>query len=175
MSDSITRKRSYVKIKCTRGMVALVDPEFAYLKKFKWHGRERCGIRYASRNEKREDGSYATISLHREVMGLKAGDPFVDHIDGDGLNCRKSNLRIATAEDNARNISGENRSRKTSKYLGVSWDRGAYRACLWVNGRSRHLGRFKTQEEANKARLKAEREEWGITPRRAKAHEGAGL
>lgn len=64
--------------------------------------------------------------MHRPVMNARDHEQ-VDHINHDGLDNRKENLRIVTNSQN-----GMNRrltSANTSGYKGVSFDRGAYRAC----------------------------------------------
>lgn len=78
----------------------------------------------------------------------------VDHANGDGLDCRRSNLRVASHAENVRNA----RSRKgTSKFKGVSFSKGGWRAALRVNYKTVHLGRFETEEEAAVAHDEAAR------------------
>ena len=56
-------------------------------------------------------------------------DQFVDHINGNTLDNRRSNLRFATSSENLHNIGCRKTKGRTSKYLGVSWDSRAY----WVS------------------------------------------
>lgn len=79
------------------------------------------------------------------------GWPLVDHINGDGLDNRRQNLREATRQQNAMN---QRRSRRnTSGFKGVSFFKrtGRYRAYIGFDGAARHLGYFDTPEEAARA------------------------
>lgn len=84
------------EIRLSKGGVALVDDEdFGRL------NLHRRGI-YAVRGRKREDGSWTSLAMHREVFGAKSGTE-VDHLNGNGCDNRKINLRIATRKENCRN------------------------------------------------------------------------
>lgn len=63
--------------------------------------------------------------LHRIIMNAQPGQ-FVDHINGNTMDNRKSNLRFATKQENARNTNGNPTRRKYSKYHGVSFKRNSY-------------------------------------------------
>lgn len=72
----------------------------------------------------------------------------VDHIDGDGLNNCRSNLRVATAAGNARN---RRKSQRSPGYKGVMYDpkgKRHWRAYIRCDGKKRHLGSFATAQEA---------------------------
>lgn len=89
--------------------------------------------------------------LHRLILGLAPDDPrTVDHIDGDPLNNRRSNLRIATVAENAQNQGSRG---GYSSYRGVSWDasRGKWIATAMLNGRRTTIGRFVDEDEAGEA------------------------
>ena len=110
----------------------------------------------ARRRADGETGNAKTVRLHRVIMKARPGEE-VDHIDGDGLNCHRSNLRIATNPQN-----GWNRTRVlTSKRdqtlpVGVYWNKASkkFSASLCKLGKHIHLGLFKTQLEAAEARRK---------------------
>src|ERR1700733_15352358 len=111
------------EIPLTKGYVALVDDaDFERVNRLKWTATE-CH---------RKDGSvkkvYAyrmvgrkTVFLHRFLLGLPPGrKPQVDHHDGDGLNCQRQNLRVASNAENSRNR-GKTTFKKSSRFKGVHW------------------------------------------------------
>ena len=91
------------------------------------------------------------LLLHRILLSPPM-DMEVDHINGDRLDCRRSNMRIVTHRHNRQN-QGPNKGVKRpnrSGYRGVSWvkDRGSWLAQSAVNGKPVNLGRYDTREEA---------------------------
>jgi hypothetical protein len=95
-----------------------------------------------NRNEER-------IYLHRYVLGLKKGDKQqCDHISGDRLDNRRSNLRFATASQNGQNSNGWSRS--SSAYRGVSWNvrQQKWQAYATINRVQHYLGVFADELEA---------------------------
>ena len=101
------------------------------------------------------DGQYK-IYMHRLICGVQKDCSLqIDHIDGDGLNNRSANLRVATASQNQRNQ--RKKSNNTSGYKGVSFHKSIsrYTARIWHDGRQLHIGSFKTAEEAAAAYAKA--------------------
>lgn len=99
-----------------------------------------------------------TVYLHRLITGAKRGE-HVDHIDGNGLNNSRSNLRLCTQSQNNANCY---RANKTG-FRGVVKDptRERYEARIWVNGRRVRVGWFKTKEEAARARDRRAAEIYG--------------
>lgn len=107
-----------------------------------------CGGKvYAQRSVRQPDGSYKTERLHTFLTGW----PLVDHINGDGLDNRRANLRPATASQN--NANKKISRRNTSGYKGVAWHAasGRWRAYLGVNGKQKSLGYFADPAEAGRA------------------------
>ena len=94
---------------------------------------------------------------HRLVFLYMEGDipSFVDHINGDKLDNRWSNLRPATIMSNACNVG--KKSSNTSGYKGVYWDKRRQKWCSKINveSRNKHIGYFTTKEEAYRAYCKA--------------------
>lgn len=138
-------------IPLTKGQFAQVDDEdFDYLNQFKW----RCVNNYAVREDyahikKGGNGKTVSTSIHREI--LKAADgQIIDHIDRNGLNCQKSNLRFANRSQNGANR--KSTAGSTSKYLGVHFDKwsGKWRAAITYNKKCLNLGRFNCEVEAAK-------------------------
>lgn len=72
----------------------------------------------------------------------------VDHIDGDGLNNQRSNLRVVTRRQNLRN-QRRKAANATSQFLGVCWDRSRQRWIASIDGR--HIGRFYDEDTAARA------------------------
>jgi hypothetical protein len=73
----------------------------------------------------------------------------VDHINGNTLDNRKSNLRVATSSENLQNIKHKQKN-KSSKYIGVNYNKRAkkYKATITYNSTAFFLGYFKTEDEA---------------------------
>lgn len=135
------------EIPLNHGKVALVDDEdYVNLSKYKWRARNPYKqLWYAVRDSSRKLGKPRTISMHVEIMGTPKGRD-TDHINGDGLDNRRENLRVCTHREN-----GQNRHQiKTSKYPGVSWEkyRRKWRAAITVNGKTNHIGLFEVEEDA---------------------------
>lgn len=137
-----------IEIPLTRGMVALVDDEDAPLARMKWAALKTNtrGLFYAVRNL-RSGGLY----LHRVVLGITDPRVRVDHRNGDGLDCRRANLRVATPTQNARNARAHRDCR--SGFKGVSYHpaTGKWVARIFRNGVCRSLGLHATPEAAARA------------------------
>jgi hypothetical protein len=137
------------EIPLTKGCVALVDDEdYEELSKYKWYawGGIVSRTAYAQRNIKRMDGN-TTIFMHRSIVIVPHG-MVIDHIDGNGLNNQRSNLRICTRSENMRNQ--QLHRNNTSGFKGVGWDakRGFWKASIKIEGRQVHLGTFHDKRKA---------------------------
>ncbi len=109
----------------------------------------------------RPAGFKTSTTLHRWlILDGVAGKEVVDHIDGEKLNNRRSNLRVCSQADNAKNTRlGRN---NTSGAKGVSQDaNGRWRARIWKDRREIRIGTFDTVEEAQAAYDKAAAEMHG--------------
>jgi hypothetical protein len=100
------------------------------------------------------NGRWSAARMHREIFGACDGQ-LVDHVDGDGLNNRRSNLRIATRAENNRNAAV--RKDNTSGFKGVHWHKGdgRWQAQIRVAGKRIRLGAFDTPEAAHAAYCEA--------------------
>ena len=143
------------EIVLTQGKVALVDDEdFELVSQWKWCAMRGKHTWYAVRGC--ADGK--SVLMHREIFGADAGVKCqIDHKDGNGLNNKRENLRIATQSQN--NANARNRLNTSSPYKGVCWDnaRNAWLARISEN----FLGRFSSEEDAAKAYDKAAIERFG--------------
>jgi hypothetical protein len=95
----------------------VVDRRNAHLARWRWRLIDRD--RYVARHD--EDRRGGVVLLHREILGLCHGDERQgDHIDGNTLDNRRSNLRVVTHAQNSQNVVQPRRG--TSIYRGVSWN-----------------------------------------------------
>ncbi len=115
---------------------------------------------YAVTNARHPDGTYTQIRMHRLIMNAEDGQE-VDHINHDGLDNRKDNLRIADRGQNSANrrIAVNN----SSGYKGVYWqkERGKWRAHIRKDKKNIHLGYFDSVVKAAIAYDEAARELFG--------------
>ncbi len=136
------------EIRLSNGMVALVDGEDAdALRGYKWAASKRRHRCYAVRSWV-ENGKDRSVTMHRQIMQPPTGLQ-VDHINGDGLDNRRCNLRLSTASQNQMN---RDFSRGISRFKGV-WHKAGRRSRPWAayiakDGKRYFLGAFSTEEEA---------------------------
>lgn len=158
-------KTTTKEIPLTQGKVALVDDEyFDELSKYKWYTlRDHHYNRfYAIRHEKKEDGIFTLINMHRQILNYPA--EMIDHVNHDGLDNRRSNIRVCTNSENQHNSNARKRNKNnTSGFRGVSWNTTAkrWRAAIKKNLKDIFLGYFSTAEEAGHAYDKKAKELFG--------------
>lgn len=159
-----------IEIPLTKGQVALVDECDADLAEYKWHAQflpnystpnyQAQRFTWAGKKQKR------IVLMHRlilsRILERELGRyEFVDHINNNPLDNRRSNLRLATPSQNLGNrVRNKN---NTSGYKGVTWNKQTHRwkAAIQAQGKARHLGYFSTPEEAHEAYCKAAKELFG--------------
>jgi len=151
----------------TRGEVAIVDDaDYPLVSQFNWHCKaiRKTPLKYAIRNlpRSKEHGRRKQL-LHQLLLVVPAGMT-VDHIDCDGLNNQRSNLRIATKGQQRMN--SRKRIVKISPYKGASpYKNGRWSARLRRHNRVICLGTFDSAKEAALAYDKAARRLLGVFAR----------
>lgn len=140
-----------VKISISDGKYAIVDEDsLPIVSRIKWYLHSQG---YAT-------SSGSRVLMHRLILGVDS-DMYVDHINGDRLDNRKSNLRLVTPVENSKYRTKLNKN-NTSKHRGVFiTEDGTFHAYIYSNKKKVGLGYFKSFTDAVAARLKAERE-YGI-------------
>ena len=138
----------YREIELTRNQVAMVSPEdYKWLSRHKWCASwSRLSNSYYAVRGLTVDGKRTTTSMHREILGLKHGDKRKgDHINHVTLDCRRSNLRIASNFQNSYN--SRNKKSNSCGYKGVFFDKrkGKWCARIRVDGVRKFLGYFATE------------------------------
>jgi hypothetical protein len=130
-----------IEIPLTRGLVALVDADdYEGLNKFKWSASKNRNTFYA--------GRFHGVSMHSQIVAIPKGMQ-CDHIDGDGLNNQKSNLRVVSVRVNQQN----RHVKKASKHPGLFWQKalGKWVARIRVGHRRITIGCFKNETDAANA------------------------
>jgi hypothetical protein len=143
-----------------RHEVLLDDEDYEWVSKHKWslqkdHTRKREAF-YVVRNVKQPDGKQKRITLHREIMKTPKG-LLTDHLNGNGLDNRRANLRVCTNRENQINRRGH--IDRAFKYIGIQKDKRAlkkpWRPNVLVSDSSKKSGQrcvsqgyYATEEEA---------------------------
>jgi hypothetical protein len=138
-----------------RGYEAIIDAEDVPLVDgWNWRALVNRHTVYAYREERLGDGKRRTVYLHREILCDPASLQ-VDHIDTNGLNNQRANLRVATIAQNQHN--SRRPKHNTSGFKGVSWSnsRAEWRAQIMLDGKQRHLGYYPTPGDAHVAYCEA--------------------
>lgn len=138
-----------MEIKLTKGQIAIIDDEDLEVigGPEGWYTLVRAtGDFHAARNR----GKF--VYMHQLILGKKEGFQ-IDHIDGNGLNNRKSNLRYVTKSQNQRN---RHRTWGNSKYKGVCYMQKiktpTWRAAITKEkDKTTHIGCYRSPEAAARA------------------------
>ena len=139
------------RIEHTQGKWVTVDDEdYEHLSNFKWH--------FAPPGYARRHNGFGNncVLMHRDILNLK-GNEQCDHINGDGLDNRRKNIRPCRPSENYKNRKVNKNN--TSGKKGVTWHKCAnkWQAMIMFNGRQIYLGKFKDLDEAANAYKKAEK------------------
>jgi hypothetical protein len=137
---------SMKEIPLTQGKVAIVDDgAFAELSKYRWYAHKICNTWYAERNSLCVNGKRHKIRMHAAIVGTPKGMG-TDHVNGNGLDNRRENLRIVTKRQNGQNL----HIQKTSRFPGVSWHKRdkKWEAEIKIAGKTHYLGIYDSEEAA---------------------------
>ncbi|MGB7582952.1 MAG: AP2 domain-containing protein [Sedimentisphaerales bacterium] len=152
----VYRRRKYGydfrRIYLGEGEWTILDQQDYYrLGNFKWWLKGFKTKCYAFRTSKLGPMKTRFVSLHREIMNPPKG-LVVDHRNGDGLDNRRANLRLATHSQNMINRP-KTKSKTTSKFVGVNFDksRNKWAAKIHYENKKIWLGRFDSEIDAAKA------------------------
>ena len=163
-------------IKLSNGQYAVVDTEdclaliidnikYPYRKSMfiRWHAKKQGNVTYAVRHMRSSDGKWKTIRMHRFILGMsdwnkKIG---VDHINGNGLDNRRDNLRICTQSLNCAN--SRKSIIKSSRFKGTFWNKRMKKWCAQIgNKKINHIiGYFDSEVKAAKAYNRKAKEFFG--------------
>ena len=147
-------------IQLTRGKVAIIDEIDYDLAKLKWYARQN-GIStwYAGRKKTTPDGRQRHMHLHRIILERILDRPLMktelpDHINHDGLDNRRINLRVVTHIENLHNRK-YSRISPDGHFIGVRKRGSKWCACIGYDNMKHHLGTFDSEEDAARAYDKA--------------------
>jgi len=148
------------EINITQGKKVLVSNEdFLKVSQFNWAYSASTG--YAVRKGRKKLKEPRTVHMHRFIMDVPPGIQ-VDHINGNKLDNRRSNLRLASVQKNAFNRK-KPKVKCTSQYKGVLKRKNSdkWEARIKINNKSIYLGRFVSEVDAAKAYNQAAKKYFG--------------
>lgn len=138
-------------IQLTQGKVALVDDsDYVRVNQFKWQANlDKKTSRWYAKRSQRVNGKGTTIMMHRFILGVTDSKIEVDHLNHDGLDNQRYNIRECTKSQNQQNRVPKGKS----KYLGVFWSKqwSKWFSSISLNNKKKFLGYHKTEKEAAKA------------------------
>lgn len=137
------------RISLSKGKFAIISEcDYELVSQIEWHAK-RDGRRYYACGWVGPHESRKLVKLHRFILN-PPDDMEVDHINGNGLDCRRENMRVCTKTQNMRN---RRKFKGVSRYKGVDWygRSNKWRARIRVNGKLLHLGYFEEESAAARA------------------------
>lgn len=147
-------------IHITQGFTAMVDDDdFDIVSQFRWYIL-KCndGRKYALTSVYKPEKH--TVRMHQLIMSFPDG--IIDHINHNGLDNQKSNLRVCTPRQNSQNSLGRP-SYRISRFKGVNFEKhiNRWRSRIVVDNRKLSLGVFETEVEAGLAYDAAAKRHYG--------------
>jgi hypothetical protein len=148
-----------IKLTNSNKIATIDDADYDLIKDYVWWEHkisDKLSYAYGMKLPRKRRGEQV-VKMHRLIMGLNKGDSSLDHIDGDGLNNSRGNLRPITMAQNLQkaNFDPARNSKKVhSKYRGVSYLSWHKKYLAYINcaGKREYLGYFDTDAEAAQAR-----------------------
>lgn len=129
--------------------ITLDEQALELYQKHKWTFKNTKHTSYLYRHVYVNGKKYKTNMFHRELLQCTDRKEVIDHINGDGLDNRKNNIRICTQAQNMSNQKKQIRA-TSSKYKGVKFDksRNLWHARIKPNSKEIFLGRFDSEHAA---------------------------
>lgn len=142
------------QIPLTQGKFAIVDDEdFERVNQFKWAAQrtpsdEKYWVAFRSIGTGgRRNKKTVRVLMHRFILDAPKGK-IVDHINGNPLDNRRSNMRLCTARESRCNTRVSRRNQSGYKGVHCCRPKPFYYAAIYINGKNKHFGHFRTPEEA---------------------------
>ena len=130
------------QITLSQGQIAIVDDQdFEELSKYNWFPQKGCNTVYAVRNST-VNGKAKTISMHRHVLGITDGNTHCDHINGNGIDNRRENLRPCTRSENHKNKVLYKSNATGFKGVSLHKVTGRFQSSICVDGTQKYLGLY---------------------------------
>jgi len=139
-------------IPLTKGYEAIVDDEdFEWLSQWKWSASPKRHTVYARRSK---DGVY----MHRLILGIKDKSILCDHMNRNGLDNQKANLRACTRSENQ--INRRRACHHKNRFIGVTFNKRCrkYQVLIYCRNKKHSVGYFDSEEDAAHARDKKAKE-----------------
>ena len=137
-----------MELEISGGKVLVSDEDYDRVNQFSnWYVFNNNGILYAARNVR--DPNHHLILMHRFILGATDPKVFVDHINRNGLDNQRENIRLCSRKNNSRNR-GKIKKPTTSIYKGVHLCRGKWKCVLRADKKFIYGGLFSDEEEAAK-------------------------
>ena len=165
LGHNLWYNRCMREIPLSQSKVARVDnADYDLVSQHTWSAVQGQNTWYAHTNI-RVNGKHTILVMHRLILGLEPSDKkHTDHVDHNGLNNQRTNIRVCSRSQNAANSQKHKDGR--CKYKGVCYNRGMKRVKRWwarivVDYKTVSLGYFKTAEQAAMAYDLAAMERFG--------------